>query len=109
MNPVTATLASAALLLLAQADDTSAQFPSLQTTVRDPAADGGAPLTTCADLGGQRLCAEGLADAWCRQHGFSRFINWSTVGPAGQACKDDDAACAVVVTITCARVPIVGG
>ena len=81
-------------------------LPALQTTIRDPRADAGRPLTYCALLGGQRLCAEPLANAWCRQHGFANFVNWSATGVSRPACKDDDKACAVVATITCARVPI---
>lgn len=99
-------LIGAALILTQAQSDASAEFPSLQTTVRDPRADAGAPLTTCAVLGGQRLCDEPLANAWCRQNGFARYINWSTVGPAGAGCREDSHQCAVVVTLTCARVPI---
>jgi len=88
-------------------NDASAQFPSLQTTVRDPRADAGAELTACAILDGRRLCDEALASAWCLKQGFARFINWSTLGESRAGCREDASKCAVVATITCARPPIV--
>ncbi len=95
-------LAALAGVLLAgwQAAEIDPQLPSLQTTLRDPRADAGRPLRYCSLLDGRRLCAEPLADAWCRKQGFARYVSWSSIGTSSGACKDDDKFCAVVVTIT---------
>lgn len=102
-----------ALFLLAAAappegNDAVAQFPSLQTTIVDPQADQGRPLTFCAQLDGKRQCEEGLAESWCKKNGFADFVRWTTAGDTDPVeCVKDDKACAIVTTITCARVPII--
>jgi hypothetical protein len=101
------------ILLLAGAappeeGDAVARWPALKTTLVEPEADGGRPLTYCAVLDGRRLCEEALAERWCRKQGFAAFDRWTTAGHTDPvACAKDDAACAIVTTITCARTPII--
>ena len=108
MHLIAAALASAAALALAQANDTTAQFPALQTTLADPRTDGGEPLSWCAVIEGERRCGEDLGEAWCRKRDYAGgFVKW-TAADAGDIarCVDDDSNCPVVTTITCQGVPI---
>lgn len=88
-------------------DDTSARFPSLQTTTADPKADGDEALRYCAVVDGAQLCGMPLGEAWCRRNGFQRFVAWRASGVTRAGCETDQARCAPVKQITCARVPIV--
>lgn len=88
-------------------NDATAQFPSLQTTTAEPLADDGVRLRYCAVLDGKPLCGMPLGEAWCRKNGFARFVAWRADGPTRVGCENDQARCAPVKVITCARAPIV--
>ena len=108
MNLISAALASAATLVLAQASDTTAQFPALQTTVPEPRTDGYEQLSWCAVIDGERRCGDDLGEAWCRKWDYAGgFVKWSTAREGDiTRCTDDDFHCPVVTTITCQGVAI---
>jgi hypothetical protein len=109
MNALSLVLTAVVALVLARADDTTAQFPTLQTTVPEPRADGERRLAWCAAVDGARLCGDQLGQAWCRKRGFQGgFVKWTTALEGDIArCPGEDDDCPTVTTITCQGVPIV--
>ena len=106
-------LAFAVLLATAAApggdapNDTTAQFPALQTTIAEPRTDGYHQLAFCEVIDRERRCGDDLGEHWCEKWGYDHFVKWTTAeeGDIGK-CAEDDAECPLVTTITCAGVPI---
>jgi hypothetical protein len=98
---------AAASAAAGQANDTTAEFPALMTTVPEPRTDGYHTLAFCEVIDNQRRCGDDLGQAWCAKWGYAGFEKWTTAHEGDIVrCEADDSYCPTVTTITCRGVPI---